>query len=264
MPVFEKMVKIIFFDVDGTLISLKNGSIPVSTKAVINQLRQKGLKVVLATGRAYKDIITIEDIDFDGFITSNGACCIDSKGEIMSQRFISKESLVRLARYLEEKPFPCEFSTDKGTFINYVNDEVVSLCHLLHLPVPPLAEVAHIIENEVMQLGVFVDSITEKKLISEVLPDCESSRWTPVFADINVKNCDKASGVDQFLTHFGIEREFTIAFGDGENDISMLKHVAIGIAMNNASDEVKKAADYVTGTIDDNGIVNALHYFGVI
>ena len=264
MPVFKKMIKAIFFDVDGTLISLKNGLIPVSTKAAIKQLRQKGIKVILATGRAFKDIVNLEGIDFDGFITSNGACCIDSKGEIMVQRFISKESLARLACYLEEKPFPCEFSTDKGTFINVVNDEVLSLCHLLHLPVPPLAEISQIIKNEVMQLGVFVDSITEKKLLSDVLTDCESSRWTPIFADINVKNCDKASGVDRFLTHFGIEREFTIAFGDGENDISMLKHVAIGVAMNNASDEVKNAADYVTGTIDENGIVYALNYFGVI
>ena len=172
--------------------------------------------------------------------------------------------MAKLALYLKEKPFPCEFATDKGTFINYVDDEVLQLSKLINVPVPPVSSIAQIIENDVLQLGAFVDSNTEKELITKILTDCESSRWYPIFADINVKNCNKASGMDWFLSYYGIDRAFSMAFGDGENDISMLKHAAIGIAMGNASDEVKKIADYVTGSADEEGIVQALKYFKVI
>ena len=64
--------------------------------------------------------------------------------------------------------------------------------------------------------------------------------------------------MDKFISHFGIKLEETMAFGDGGNDIDMIKHAGIGVAMGNARDEVKAAADYVTTSVDDNGILNAL------
>ena len=66
------------------------------------------------------------------------------------------------------------------------------------------------------------------------------------------------------LDYFGISLEESMAFGDGGNDIPMLKHVGIGVAMGNAEDEVKQAADYVTDSVDENGIEKALWHFGVI
>ena len=258
------MVKAIFLDIDGTLVSFETGSIPESAKKAINLLHRKGIKIFIATGRAISDIPNLDGLIIDGIISSNGACNINSKGEIVSQSYISKESMNRLAIYLEEKPFPCEFATNEGTFLNFANDEVLLLSKLIHVPVPPMKTVAQILAYDILQLGAFVDSSTEKKLLNEVLTDCESSRWNPLFADINVKNCNKASGIDRLLSYYDIERAFTMAFGDGENDISMLKHVAIGVAMGNASDEVKKAADYVTSSVDEDGILNALQYFKII
>ncbi|VTP96648.1 HAD hydrolase family protein [Sphingobacterium daejeonense] len=74
----------------------------------------------------------------------------------------------------------------------------------------------------------------------------------------------KKVGIDIFCKHFGIELENTMAFGDGGNDISMLKHVHIGVAMGNANPEVKEIADYTTDDVDNNGIWNALKHYGVI
>ena len=253
----------IFFDIDGTLISFKTHSIPNSTKTAIYQLKDKGIKVIISTGRPFGDIDNLDDLEFDGFITANGAVCVDATGVVFAQHFLSKESLRKIALYLEKNPFPCAFNTTKGNFSNFVNDKVQTLRELVNVPIPPVKPVSEIIEYDVFQLGVFIDLKREAELMN-ILTDCESSRWHPDFTDVYVKNISKATGMDCFLTHFGIGRDFSMAFGDGGNDISMLKHAATGIAMANGTDEVKAAADYVTTSVDEDGIFNALKHFKVI
>jgi len=253
--------QIIFFDIDGTLVSFKTHSIPASAKSAIRQLREKGIKVIIATGRAFSEMNNLEDLEFDGYITANGAYCIDSEGNTIVQYHISKESLGKLSLYLEKKPFPCAFMTNNGSYINYADEQVLLINQLVNLPTSPVKLVSEIIEHDIVQLSAFIDTDRETELLKHVLTDCVGNRWHSSFTDFNVKHCNKASGMDRFLEHFNIELRYTMAFGDGGNDISMLKHAATGIAMNNASDDVKAAADYVTGSVDEDGIVNALNYF---
>lgn len=75
---------------------------------------------------------------------------------------------------------------------------------------------------------------------------------------MTAKGNTKQNGINQIISHFGIRLEETMAFGDGGNDISMLRHAGIGVAMGNANDEVKASADYVTTSVDEDGIANAL------
>ena len=100
--------------------------------------------------------------------------------------------------------------------------------------------------------------------MSKVLIHCHTTHWNPGFADVNMRGCGKQLGIDCLLQYYGIRLGETLAFGDGGNDISMLRHVAIGVAMGNASDEVKRVADYITNSVDDNGIWNALKCFCII
>jgi len=258
------MVKIIFFDIDGSLVSFKTRSIPASAKMAIAQLREKGIKLVIATGRAYCDINNLEDMTFDGIIASNGAFCIDAQGEIIDQQFFDKAIMNRLVQFMEKKPFSCEFMTEKGNFISYADNNMLYLSSLVNLPLPPAEEVSKIIEHGIFQIGAFVDSNMENELLREVFTDCECSRWHPLFVDFNIKGCNKATGIDQFLAYFEMDRASTMAFGDGGNDIPMLKHVAIGVAMGNASDDVKDAADYITASVDEDGIFKALKHFNII
>lgn len=96
------------------------------------------------------------------------------------------------------------------------------------------------------------------------MPGCESMRWCDGFFDVIPKGSKKSGGIDKIIAHYGIRLEETIAFGDGGNDIDMLQHAGIGIAMGNAADNVKTAADYVTTSVDNDGILNALKHFGII
>ena len=254
----------IFFDIDGTLVSFKTHSIPESTRAAILQLKEKGIKVVISTGRAYRDIDNLGNLDFDGYITSNGSFCVDSKGKIIAQQFLSKESLARLALHLEERQFPCEFMTTTGNFINYANETVLSVSKLVNIPVPPVKPVSEIIKQGVFQLSAFVDLERETELLNTVLTDCDSNRWHPDFTDFNVRNINKATGMDIFMAYFDMDSGCTMAFGDGGNDVIMLKHATIGVAMGNATESVKASANYITDSVDEDGIVNALKYFNIL
>ena len=258
------MVQAIFFDIDGTLVSFKTKSIPAAVKEAIHRIRQKGIKIVISTGRSPFDIKYVEDIEFDGFITANGAFCIDSKGEIIAQQPVSKESLERLGVFIRKKPFPCSFMTNKGNYVNYIDDMMLSLSQLVNIPLPPVKPIAEILEHAIFQIDAFIELNLETELLNHVLTDCIACRWHPYFADFNSANCSKATGMDRFMTYFGMEHGQTMAFGDGGNDISMLKNATIGIAMGNAKDNVKAVADYVTSSVDEDGIINALKHFNVI
>jgi hydroxymethylpyrimidine pyrophosphatase-like HAD family hydrolase len=107
------------------------------------------------------------------------------------------------------------------------------------------------IEN-VLQVNVFIDPEMEESFMREIMPNSFSSRWTPLFSDVNPGGVSKQGGVEYFYEYFNIDVSETMAFGDGGNDISMLKFVKIGIAMGNAGDNVKEIADFITEDFDNH------------
>jgi Cof subfamily protein (haloacid dehalogenase superfamily) len=254
-------IGIIFFDIDGTIVSFKTKTVSQSTKDAINGLKQRGIKVIIATGRAFYDV-NLEDLTFDGYITSNGAYCIDTKDTVIAKHTMSAESLSKLKTFLHENPIPCSFMTPSGNMINFINDAVRYMYGHVNIPLPVVKPISEIIKHDVFQLTIFANALEESKIM-QCLPECSSSRWHPTFIDLNV-NCCKASGIDAFLEYYNLKIENTMAFGDGGNDVSMLKHVQIGVAMDNATEDAKAAADYITASVDDDGVAKALKYFGYI
>ena len=104
----------------------------------------------------------------------------------------------------------------------------------------------------------------QKKLLDDLLDECSVTSWNDTGIDIIPKDGGKSAGIRQYLDLLGIDRSESMAFGDGENDIDMLEFVGVGVAMGNADDAVKAAADYVTDTVDNDGIAKALQHFGLI
>ena len=119
------------------------------------------------------------------------------------------------------------------------------------------------LKEKVYQLNVFVSEEEEEDFM-QLMPNSKTARWTSHFTDIIPKDGGKNKGIDAIINHFGIKLEETMAFGDGGNDIDMLKHAGIGIAMENARDDVKEIADFITTSVDDDGITNALRHYNVL
>jgi Cof subfamily protein (haloacid dehalogenase superfamily) len=120
-----------------------------------------------------------------------------------------------------------------------------------------------VLEQDILQMTPFFPADYERQLMAQ-LPHCISGRWHPEFTDITANGADKGKGILAIAQHEGLDAANTIAFGDGGNDTSMIRQAGIGIAMGNAIDELKQQADYVTTTVDEDGILNALRHFCIV
>ncbi|QNL48017.1 Cof-type HAD-IIB family hydrolase [Olivibacter sp. SDN3] len=258
-------IQAIFFDIDGTLLGLKSKIIPDSTIEALGLLKAKGIKIIVSTGRSYEHARFLEPLGFDGFITFNGSFCVDSDGQSFFRHTIDAGDIEILQHYLAtEENFPVGVMTTEGSFISHITDDVTAIFQLLKLDVPPPQPFTKALGNEVLQLNLFVDEDKETHIINNVLRNCESSRWCPVFIDVNARGISKKIGMEQFFARYNISATATMAFGDGGNDIQMLHTAGVGVAMANAGKNVKAVADHVTGTTEEDGIWNALKAYGII
>ncbi len=258
------MIKAVFFDIDGTLVSFKTHTVPPSTIEALHLLRKKGVKVFIATGRHYKSINNLGDLTFDGYVTLNGGYVFADRNKVIYKHAISDKDIRALIRYQkEEGTFPCTFVMEEDLVMNYRNQAVDDVFRLLNFPAPPLAPIEEMYGKTVYQLIAFFTADQEKKIM-RVLSDCESTRWNPLFTDIIPAGSSKSVGIDKIRAYFDFELDECMAFGDGGNDLQMLAHAGIGVAMGNAAEEVMKVADYVTSSVDENGIYNALKHFNII
>ncbi|MDH6252441.1 Cof subfamily protein (haloacid dehalogenase superfamily) [Chryseobacterium sp. H1D6B] len=257
-------IKAVFFDVDGTIFSLKTKSIPESTRKAIKNLRKKGIKVIVATGRSITDLAHIKHIEFDGFMTFNGGYCMTVDGQVMYRKVIEPDDIKNLIDYSKRSDVSFSLMYEDKVRISNESPKVLELYRHVDIPVPPLCNKEDIDVENVLQVNVFIDPENEESFMREIMPNSLSSRWTPLFADVNPEGVSKQGGVEYFCKYFNIDLSETMAFGDGGNDISMLKSVKIGVAMGNAGDNVKEIADFITEEVDHHGIEKALIHFGLL
>lgn len=258
-------IKAVFFDVDGTLLSFRNHQVPASTITAIEQLKKKGVKIFVSTGRSINSIQSIKHIDFDGFITFNGGYCVANNGEVLFRKSLDAGDVSAVIQYAETHPSFCfSFMSEKDITINRINPEILSMYDMVNLPPPAIGQYTDFDCNSVLQTNIFIPPDEEPLFMESIMPNSIATRWTPLFADVNPREQSKKVGVEVFCDYYGIDRAETMAFGDGGNDVEMLKYCGIGVAMGNAVDELKKIADYTTQDVDDDGIAQALHFFQVI
>lgn len=255
-------IKAAFFDIDGTLVSFKTHAVAESVKAVIKKLREGGVKVFVCTGRMLKMVSVLDDIEFDGYISYNGALCVDSSKEgVIFKHTIPQNYLDELAKRLEWDKFPISFMCRNEMYVNYITPMVAKVSEIVSVSLPIEKEAKEIIKEDIYQLCIYENNAKVQSIIDETMPICEQSRWIEYFADVNIKGVNKQLGIDKMLEHFKIPLGSAMAFGDGGNDIPMLKHAPYSVAMGNAPDDVKSTAAFVTTSVDEDGIINALKFF---
>lgn len=261
------MTKALFFDIDGTLVSFNTHIILPSTIEALEAVRAKGVKIFIATGRPQAIINNLNELQdrnlIDGYITMNGAYCFVGNELIYKHAFLQKE-VRTVANFCREKGVACIFVGEHDISVCQPDERLKKIFYdFLHVKTIPVVSFEEAAEKETFQMTAFITPDEEKELLP-ALSDCEMGRWHPTFADITPGGVTKQEGIDQIIRHFGIRLEETMAFGDGGNDISMLRHAGIGVAMGQAKEDVKAAADYVTTSADEDGICHALKHFGII
>lgn len=256
------MIKAIFFDIDGTLLSHADGSLLKSTRNALKALQEKGIKIFIASGRHITEIQEqpIHDIDFDGYVCLNGQLGLDKDREIIYSFPIDEHDTNCAVKHFNEKKIPIVFVEEHKLYLNFSNDYVKIAQDAIASDIPEFDTYKG---NKIYQITAFASN----EDLEEMLEDCKSckmTRWNKYGVDIISNVGGKAFGIEKMMEHYNLTKEEIMAFGDGENDIDMLNLANISIAMDNAISELKEVADYVTDSSNDDGIYNALKHFELI
>lgn len=261
------MIKALFLDVDGTLVSFDTHRIPQSTVSAIKQAHDNGVKIIIATGRCRRIINNLGEIEpyIDGYSCTNGAYNIIGNQEV-SFYPIEHDDVVKVLDKANAENVACVVSGKQNvTCINrndLFNDVFVEM-HNIRYFAGELPSLETVLAEGISEFTPFFSKQMEGELMAG-LNNCESSRWYPAFMDITRKGVNKGLAVRDVAQFLGISISEIMAIGDGDNDVPMLKAAGIGIAMGNSTDDVKRQADDVTDHIDNDGLSKALLKYGVI
>ena len=261
------MIKALFFDIDGTLISFKTHTIPASTIEALEAAHQKGIKVFISTGRPpqiMNNLTALQEKNLiDGYVSMNGGYCFVGD-EVIYKSPICKEDVMTLVDHCRTHNFPCIFVGEKKISVCQPNETTRKIFYdFLRVKEFPIYSFEEATSYETYQMTPFF-SLEEEEKLAPSMPGSEFGRWHPAFVDITAKGNTKQKGIEHMLQYFHLDTSEIMAFGDGGNDISMLRYAGIGVAMGNATDNVKAVADYITTTVDEDGILSALKHFQVL
>lgn len=263
-------IKIIFFDIDETLMRKSDGYLPPELPSLMQQLKANGIITAIATGRslgiipqAIKDLVISAGIEI--FSAANGQVSLRN-GEIFTEHPIPKEDLAQFIALAKRKKWGYLLHGAHQLCVSHLDKRIMQAMYgvLPWYVNPKLHE-----QDAIHQFGYFINQAEGAELVEELKhlslsDDYLYTPWHEFGCDVIPSQGSKARGIREICAHLGIALENVAAFGDGLNDMDMLKTVGLGIAMGNACDELKAIADYVTTDIDQQGIENALRHFHLI
>ncbi len=261
------MIKALFLDIDGTLVSFKTHSISQSTIDALGEARKRGVQIFIATGRPAVLINNLSALQnrglIDGYITMNGSYCYIGD-EVIYQKPMNRDDVKTLMEYCRRENHACVVIDEKDAWV-YQPNEIFRELFYRHLQADPFPSITpeQVDKLCVYQLSPFFPAEREREIVPH-LHHSAMLRWHPAFMDVAPIGNTKENGIDIVAQHFGFSIEETMAIGDGGNDIGMIRHAGIGVAMGNATADVQAAADWITASVDEDGVPAALRHFGII
>lgn len=270
--------KIIFLDVDGTLVDYHN-RVPESAVTAIRQARANGHRVYVCTGRSRAEIQDkIWEIGLDGMIGGNGSYVEDQEKTIMHQ-LIPKEEAIHIVDWLRARDLEFYLESNNGLFASknfrqaahpimneYANrkgvtDQIAQEAATEEF-LGQMIYGEELYRDDLNKVSFILSSYQDHLDSIEEFPNLEAHTWggrgeTALFGDLGVKGIDKAHAVDVLLGHLGADKKDTIAFGDAKIDIPMLNYCEVGVAMGNGGPEILAMADMVTTDVEDDGLYHA-------
>ena len=275
-------MKTIFLDVDGTLVNFV-GQIPGSARQAIQEAREIGHRVFLCTGRSLPELWPeILEIGFDGLIAGSGAY-VQVGEDILVHRALSLDDIAHVQDFFAANGIDYFLQADDGIYAppglpahlgrliraSVTDDDLFAelergLFNFIH-SIRPIAQPMTLKVTKIIYVDspLSLDEIRTEFDTLDVIPSSVSV-FGANSGEMSGAGVHKASGIDAVLEHLKIDPADTLAIGDSHNDIEMLAHVAVGIAMGDAPEEVRKVADELTAGVDQDGVFTAFRRHGLL
>ncbi len=262
------MKNLIFFDIDGTLVPEGENEISQDVINVIKQLNEQDEnEVFICTGRCYhqaKKIIF--SLGLTNYITSNGQEVQRGEKLIYNCNF-SQEEASALIDYVEGKK--CAWAYETRTNINIpekpFGEKLKEI--LMSYGFKDIIISDNAIKEGIFQLWIFEQPEKIDGILAGIGKKNKFYKWSDECAEILPGNESKGNGIRkvvEFLKAQGTKEIKTFAFGDGVNDVEMFEYCDVAIVMGNAKDSVKKHADFITTSCEEDGIKKGLTKYNLI
>ena len=247
-----KDTRIVFFDIDGTLIDMQKKQISEKTLEMLGQLRKNGILICLATGRPPASLPKIDGVEFDAYLTCNGSLCYTGQ-EVIFSNPIPSADVQKIIRNAAELGRPVSVATGKRLAANGIDADLAEYYSFAHLELTVADDFEEAACQEVYQVMLGCREEDYPSVLKGVSGAGITASWDRA-ADVIPANGGKGTGIQQILAYYHLTKEEAIAFGDGNNDIAMLQSVGTGVAMENASQRLKAIADDICGHVAEDGI----------
>jgi len=256
-------IKLIFFDIDDTLRVKDTAYMPPSVNEAIHKLRTRGIEIGIATGRAMYGIAPeILALNPDYFVTINGQYVSDRVGDVLDSNPIAPEVIDAFIVW----------SNEHGLEYGMVGADNCAVSRWTPLVADAMTVVYGRVDedpyfhqnNVVYQLWTFSAEQLEDTIPQALLEHVKVIRWHEHSCDLLPINGSKAEGIDVIVQKRGLNKDNVLVFGDGLNDIEMFAYAGFSVAMGNAHEVVKAAADFVTKDLLDDGVLHALKTLDLI
>ncbi|MCH1941189.1 HAD family hydrolase [Holdemania massiliensis] len=261
-----KEFQMFFFDVDGTLLDNRSHRISPAVIEALHTLQQRGKKIVISSGRDVHTIMSMPQlaaIQWDGYICRNGSVVADQHQNELFRYFFDLETMHRLEEVSQKLASPIQYMGHTDWLNLPPTEDFRAACAFFHRD-PNAIEIRPTLPDEQATMALAFDKAQSDYTEYRQIPGLTVLPTPFHYADLVAKGIDKSTGITLLCQHLNLDPRDTMAFGDGINDLEMLQAAGIGVAMGQGRDEIKAIADYVSDSVEKDGIVSALKAFGQI
>ena len=254
-------------DVDGTLICSAQKKISPGTTAALKELQSRGITIILSTGRSgYASTGDILGTDFvpDWRVCTNGALILDAAGRTVFERRFSFSDVETISAFTAQHSLPLTFTYEDAYYIYSNYEEYVAYYTSHSGPVPYLRDGSSRTRHyQSLPFGAYILEmpVRLRDELAAMCPSIKLMETNPEAYDVSPADTDKKHGVEWVISQLGIGFKDLIAVGDSENDRELLLASGVSVVMGNAPEHVKAYADYVTGSVVEDGVVTAIERF---
>lgn len=250
-----KKTRILFFDIDGTLVDPSSHIVPQSTKTALQTLHAAGHTLCISTGRSMNSVRDggfCDLIPWDCFLCNNGQAVYDKKQRLLHLEAIDANSVKACMDIAKQQGVPLYLMGEDEMLTMEANEDVIVSSAFFKEAIPPVKTYNGFDVVMMIAYAPMGDDYAAYRKVEgiEVIPGQSS------YADVVRKGFNKAIGIQFVLKHFGFQEY--IAIGDSLNDMEMIQDAAIGIAMGNAHEDLKQVADIVCPPVDHDGVYEAM------
>ncbi len=278
------MAKIVFLDVDGTLINY-DAKCPNSAAEAVRLAREAGNKVYICTGCSKAEIAQRDLPELDGMIGANGGY-VEDAGKVVMHQALTVDQVKHIVDWCNERHLGFYLEANSGMYHNDwfakqapavmkkyamgkgASEEDAAQAGQGFVNSMIFLEGDDLYRDDVNKVSFILSSYQDHIDSRSEFPDMEANTWggkdeQALFGDLGPKGITKKAAIEVLLKHLGASQADTISFGDAKIDLSMFELCAYNVAMGNGGPEIKAAADYITDDVDEDGLYNAFKHLGL-